>query len=1269
MAEESERVGGISVDITGSDKQLEAALDAAEARIKAWVQKVNANYQPKVGVAAPSGGRGGGASPDMSGLERQMAALTQALNRGGAGAARRAQADAGQVTINGVKVGNINSLPTSLQKAIGPVEVQADTTAALESIGELRVSTSKPIAVNLDTGEFMAAIKEMTAAAVTLKETLATVQPPTTRRSGGGGRSTRARKPASDVAQGTAADVGMEDEEEAAQGNRGGRVAILRQPRTSEYEGGPFGNQGGRIRIRRNIRGTGIETQRNYRVVISPQQRAAEQEARERVKQDQQASIEAQAAQARLEQEMLFANSAANEAAGQENLGSTFARQRQPGGQPSDTTQGRNMRGGDRADAERIAQIQQAQAQRRTNAAYSAEPVGRGGLGGRRQSDADIERAAQERLAIREATAVSAGRTARTGASSYLGNFLFGGGRQRGEAESALSIAIAKTRREQRDLNEAVRFYRSVNRDAKASDEDRAGALAGVREQSERVAKAIDAEGAARKKVESFSGVAAGARNLLAITAAGSLFGIGLKAVDVAIAAAEKAATPYFDRMTDYAQKTADLTSALADQTRAQQGNAQGVVALKLAQTGYASSVASSVQPVIQQRAQVEAGNKALVEQIETFRMAERLRKQNPNAGISGGGTGGVQGTSLFGIPSTGEQAGNFLQSLTSTSLPIKDSASGAYKASDGTYRVAGVPFALPGSMVPGSENVDAMAAATKARGISFLNEQIKMGGGAAGTFQQGGSAPQVAALKAAFEGVSPEMQKAVEELGLFSTSITDTTTALAALRALNIAGTLTGPAEQLAAQQMAQRNQANSVSAIQARQEYGRAAFFGSLQRQGEAQIGTMLPAQAALANLANPPTPVGTGINAANAAEAKKVRDYTAETQDLQDTLNAYYAKGRSILENTYKPAIMQSFGQAGVQAFTNIMGQITTVGQSMAKISAGISNEQAEYQTAQYNYQLYIARRSLTDIRQLTGQIGKTEGDNLGLYERANLLLGRQAQQLQFVLSQRQINLQRALAGFVVPGLTPAEQNARVQEAKVEADFAQKQLDIQKQMFGNQVKIVDIGNLRQASDLVKQIGLLEQGRKVTLDTQLAQEKLTRLSEMQQALTAEASVYITTVNQQIAKAEADMTEIEAATGTRISKIMAQGIKAAYAVGNAFFLGISGGFLGSGDGTPGSSGGSQVRKANASGALYNTQGTTSLGPYGIAGEAGRETVAILRNPKPFMLSTGGGGGGGSVNFYGDINVRSEADIEAIARRVTQAQGRRASLSGLRGPN
>ena len=67
-------------------------------------------------------------------------------------------------------------------------------------------------------------------------------------------------------------------------------------------------------------------------------------------------------------------------------------------------------------------------------------------------------------------------------------------------------------------------------------------------------------------------------------------------------------------------------------------------------------------------------------------------------------------------------------------------------------------------------------------------------------------------------------------------------------------------------------------------------------------------------------------------------------------------------------------------------------------------------------------------------------------------------------------------------------------------------------------------------------------------------------------------------------------------------------------------------------------------------------------------GEAGTETVAVIRNPHTIM---GGLGGGSSsiVNFNGDITVRSEADINEIARKVTAAQGRTAALKGLRSPN
>src|ERR1019366_1865009 len=118
------------------------------------------------------------------------------------------------------------------------------------------------------------------------------------------------------------------------------------------------------------------------------------------------------------------------------------------------------------------------------------------------------------------------------------------------------------------------------------------------------------------------------------------------------------------------------------------------------------------------------------------------------------------------------------------------------------------------------------------------------------------------------------------------------------------------------------------------------------------------------------------------------------------------------------TYDPGVLRMFGQAGVQAFDGMISKVGQVGQQMSSIQSGINMEQAQYAAAQYTNEIRIAARSLTDVRQLTGQIGASAGDNLGIYERQNLLLGRQGQQLQFMLSQRQINFQTSIAGFQVP-----------------------------------------------------------------------------------------------------------------------------------------------------------------------------------------------------------------------------------------------------------
>jgi hypothetical protein len=73
-------------------------------------------------------------------------------------------------------------------------------------------------------------------------------------------------------------------------------------------------------------------------------------------------------------------------------------------------------------------------------------------------------------------------------------------------------------------------------------------------------------------------------------------------------------------------------------------------------------------------------------------------------------------------------------------------------------------------------------------------------------------------------------------------------------------------------------------------------------------------------------------------------------------------------------------------------------------------------------------------------------------------------------------------------------------------------------------------------------------------------------------------------------------------------------------------------------------------------------------------GEAGSETVAILRNVRQGQLS--GGGGGGNISFQITISgnsVRSEDDLTALAARVAaeveKRLARKAQLSGIRFPS
>jgi hypothetical protein len=91
----------------------------------------------------------------------------------------------------------------------------------------------------------------------------------------------------------------------------------------------------------------------------------------------------------------------------------------------------------------------------------------------------------------------------------------------------------------------------------------------------------------------------------------------------------------------------------------------------------------------------------------------------------------------------------------------------------------------------------------------------------------------------------------------------------------------------------------------------------------------------------------------------------------------------------------------------------------------------------------------------------------------------------------------------------------------------------------------------------------------------------------------------------------------------------------------------------------------------NALGAVGMVNDETSFGPIGVAGEAGGEAYAIIRDPQKLMTPLGGGGGSTTIQIIVSGNKFSSEDEEdRVMRKITQAvkdaQDRDFALRGLR---
>ncbi len=289
----------------------------------------------------------------------------------------------------------------------------------------------------------------------------------------------------------------------------------------------------------------------------------------------------------------------------------------------------------------------------------------------------------------------------------------------------------------------------------------------------------------------------------------------------------------------------------------------------------------------------------------------------------------------------------------------------------------------------------------------------------------------------------------------------------------------------------------------------------------QNQLQVQTVIPIQRFMDYITNPPLAAGTGIlPSANVGKEYAAQGYdatkglVANMPPLDSSVAASYdALTASINKSQAALSGLSEKGRKALQDLNVPQGTITQIEQIGLSIKAKqeeIGGIQANINWTQHNHDAAIANRTLTDMKQLTGQIGKNSSDNVGYYERQLLLINRASTALSLQLQQRQITTQQAIAGFAVQGDTPEIRMARRKEAMLEAEIANKQLGYSKQAFGTEIKLVDATNMRQLKDAAYALTMLERTFHAGIKIGLTQQDIENAKRFMDSLVPDAQAFI---------------------------------------------------------------------------------------------------------------------------------------------------------------
>jgi hypothetical protein len=422
--------------------------------------------------------------------------------------------------------------------------------------------------------------------------------------------------------------------------------------------------------------------------------------------------------------------------------------------------------------------------------------------------------------------------------------------------------------------------------------------------------------------------------------------------------------------------------------------------------------------------------------------------------------------------------------------------------------------------------------------------------------------------------------------------------------------------------------------------------AQIGAIETNARFQRDTVIPAQFAEQLISRPfPTSntagvVGTqNIDPTAAAAAGKYADAIGAARG---ELDAIREQGLTELRNLGVPQ--------------EAIDSVTDLGAAITGLRTRAENLQLDVEQAQYNEQIFQTKRGISDLIGLNGR-QQAGASRLGILQRQQIEDGRELSRIQLARSQRELNLQLAIARLQAPGETPEERAIRRREAILRAREQQRELDIGKSTTERGFKIEDIGFARGLRDAVKQLDLIQQARSVSVEVRginriiEAKEQLLSVRQAFLGVARDAGIEVRRAGHQLtAELESVLGRLNDEARKQVRRFVNDQIEAYEGLEIIFPEATEG----RGPATKNSRRPAQGSRVSATGFAGLVGSPTTF----TAGDAGGEAVFVLRNPRTSSMPAMGGMGGGVFNFNISIQnqggIGNEADEDRLVRKLTR---------------